>query len=131
MVRHVFLLLVATLIFGAAIGYFFGFDNGYEEGRIMDDDAITSFEDCAAAGYPIMESYPERCQTPDGVTFVREVPPVEETDDSSDPDTPVASPPSREPGLPVACTMDAKMCPDGTSVGRVGPNCEFAPCPGE
>lgn len=30
----------------------------------------------------------------------------------------------------VACTMDAKLCPDGSSVGRVAPNCEFAPCPG-
>jgi hypothetical protein len=29
----------------------------------------------------------------------------------------------------VACTMEAKICPDGSSVGRVGPNCEFAPCP--
>ena len=32
---------------------------------------------------------------------------------------------------PVACTMDAKMCPDGSYVGRVGPNCEFAACPEE
>ena len=30
---------------------------------------------------------------------------------------------------PVACTMDAKVCPDGSAVGRVGPDCEFAPCP--
>ena len=29
----------------------------------------------------------------------------------------------------VACTMDAKMCPDGSYVGRVAPDCEFAPCP--
>lgn len=29
----------------------------------------------------------------------------------------------------VACTMEAKLCPDGSSVGRSGPNCEFAPCP--
>lgn len=28
-----------------------------------------------------------------------------------------------------ACTMEAKLCPDGTSVGRTGPNCFFAPCP--
>ncbi len=28
-----------------------------------------------------------------------------------------------------ACTMDAKVCSDGSSVGRTGPNCEFAPCP--
>ncbi|OGH91433.1 MAG: hypothetical protein A2534_01690 [Candidatus Magasanikbacteria bacterium RIFOXYD2_FULL_39_9] len=29
---------------------------------------------------------------------------------------------------PIACTMDAKQCPDGTYVGRTGPNCEFV-CP--
>src|SRR5260221_10135993 len=29
----------------------------------------------------------------------------------------------------VACTQEAKICPDGTSVGRTGPNCEFAACP--
>ena len=29
---------------------------------------------------------------------------------------------------PVACTMEAKLCPDGTSVGRSGPNCEFSVC---
>lgn len=27
------------------------------------------------------------------------------------------------------CTEEAKLCPDGSSVGREGPNCEFAPCP--
>jgi len=30
---------------------------------------------------------------------------------------------------PVACTMDAKLCPDGSYVGRSGPNCEFEECP--
>lgn len=33
-----------------------------------------------------------------------------------------------EPGG-VACTMEAKQCPDGSYVGRQGPKCEFAPCP--
>jgi hypothetical protein len=28
-----------------------------------------------------------------------------------------------------ACTQEAKICPDGSSVGRTGPNCEFAACP--
>lgn len=28
-----------------------------------------------------------------------------------------------------ACSSEAKVCPDGTSVGRSGPNCEFAVCP--
>ena len=30
---------------------------------------------------------------------------------------------------PVACTADAKLCPDGSAVGRTLPNCEFAACP--
>lgn len=30
-----------------------------------------------------------------------------------------------------ACSMIAKLCPDGSYVSRTGPNCEFAPCPGQ
>ncbi len=35
------------------------------------------------------------------------------------------------PGEPkiTACTMEAKICPDGSAVGRTGKNCEFADCP--
>ena len=29
----------------------------------------------------------------------------------------------------VACTDEAKVCPDGSAVGRSGPICSFAPCP--
>lgn len=29
----------------------------------------------------------------------------------------------------IACTAEAKVCDDGTSVGRSGPNCEFDACP--
>jgi len=29
----------------------------------------------------------------------------------------------------VVCTTDAKLCPDGSYVGRSGPNCTFDPCP--
>ena len=32
---------------------------------------------------------------------------------------------------PKACSMIAKVCPDGSSVSRSWPNCEFAPCPWE
>ncbi len=32
---------------------------------------------------------------------------------------------------PIACTMDAKLCSDGSYVSRVAPDCEFALCPGE
>lgn len=29
----------------------------------------------------------------------------------------------------IACTEEAKICPDGSAVGRTGPKCEFTPCP--
>ena len=32
---------------------------------------ISTFEECAAAGYPVMETYPETCRTPDGTTYTR------------------------------------------------------------
>lgn len=31
---------------------------------------ISTFSECAAAGYPVMETYPEQCRTPDGRIFV-------------------------------------------------------------
>ncbi len=36
--------------------------------------------------------------------------------------------PTSIPSGPVACTMDAMRCPDGSFVGRTGPKCEFV-CP--
>lgn len=39
------------------------------------------------------------------------------------------SPVTPTPIPPKACTLEAKLCPDGSAVGRSGPNCEFAPCP--
>ena len=39
-------------------------------------------------------------------------------------------PPSTTPKREVKfCTQEVKLCPDGSYVGRTGPNCEFAPCP--
>lgn len=34
---------------------------------------VTNFEQCATAGYSVQESYPERCTTPDGKTFTRDI----------------------------------------------------------
>ena len=39
--------------------------------------------------------------------------------------------PSPAHAEPKACTAEAMICPDGTAVGRTGPNCEFTPCQGE
>lgn len=34
---------------------------------------INSFEECAKARYPLMESYPRQCKTSDGKTFVEDI----------------------------------------------------------
>jgi len=78
---------------------------------------VTTFEECAAAGYPVVESDPRRCYASDEY-FVEDVPL---------PTGPL--PPESSDGA--VCTMEAKLCPDGSAVGRTGPNCEFAPCPRE
>ncbi len=48
-----------------------------------EDSTINSFEDCVNAGYPVAESYPRQCYTPEGQHFVEEIdepisPPAEE-----------------------------------------------------
>lgn len=35
---------------------------------------IATFEECATAGYPVMETYPATCRTPAGVTYTRVTP---------------------------------------------------------
>lgn len=34
---------------------------------------ITNFEQCAAAGYPVMQSYPRQCTLPSGKFFVEQM----------------------------------------------------------
>ncbi|MBI2483502.1 hypothetical protein HYV74_04995 [Candidatus Uhrbacteria bacterium] len=34
---------------------------------------VTNYEECVAAGYPVLESYPLQCRTPDGRTFTQNI----------------------------------------------------------
>lgn len=36
---------------------------------------VKNFEECKAAGYPIMESYPRQCSVPGGKFFVEQIVP--------------------------------------------------------
>src|SRR5688572_17846269 len=62
---------------------------------------INSYEECAAAGYPIMESYPERCITPDGRSFTREL--TEEEQEALRPPEPTPAP------APSNTTLEVKV----------------------
>jgi hypothetical protein len=35
--------------------------------------AVNSFEECAAKGYPVLETYPSQCKTPSGKTFIEDI----------------------------------------------------------
>ena len=48
--------------------------NQRNQQALVIDKNIASFVDCAKAGYPIMETYPEQCRTKDGRTFVKPIP---------------------------------------------------------
>ena len=39
--------------------------------KLSDEEIPSSFDECVAAGNPVMESYPEQCAVPGGKTFTR------------------------------------------------------------
>src|SRR3989339_374420 len=45
------------------------------EPKATDENAVTDFASCAAAGYPIMESYPRQCRAKNGKTFTENINP--------------------------------------------------------
>lgn len=58
--------LLVLLIF-ACVGYF-----GFQQYQKAEDvKKISSFDECAAAGFPVMESYPGQCRTSDGRSFTQ------------------------------------------------------------
>lgn len=57
-----------------------------EQPVAVDPTTVQSFEDCVAAGYPVAESYPRQCRTPDGRTYAEELPAPEPTYDNASAD---------------------------------------------
>lgn len=56
--------VVLLLLLG--LGYFF-----YNSPKDSPLSSITNFEECARAGFPVMESYPAQCRLPSGELFVQ------------------------------------------------------------
>jgi len=63
--------LIAILIVLVLIaGLLLALSRSSTENKVL---SVNSFEDCVAAGYPVAESYPEQCRTPDGRVFVQSI----------------------------------------------------------
>ena len=76
MKTNVIILIVLGLAIVAAALWF---AVNREAPSVPAEQPVLSFEDCVAAGYPVMESYPRQCRTPDGRTYAEEIPAPEPT----------------------------------------------------
>lgn len=45
----------------------------YWNARKDEIEIVNDFDECAKAGYQVMESYPAQCRMPDGRTFIQEI----------------------------------------------------------
>lgn len=65
--------LAVILVLGF-IWFAFGDDKDSTDPALNNQEpTITNYEECVAAGHPVMESYPEQCAVPGGETFTREL----------------------------------------------------------
>lgn len=62
----IFIGFAVGLVIGGVIGYFAALSGQPKDGP------INSYDECVAAGYPIMESYPARCSVPGGKSFTQD-----------------------------------------------------------
>jgi hypothetical protein len=65
--------VIAFLLGGAAIWWFLVLRQEPRPEPVTNQEpAVATFEECAEL-YPVMESYPPRCATPDGKTFTQDI----------------------------------------------------------
>lgn len=76
---HLYFAPIAVLgVLLIVLGIFFGF-------RYLEMKSVSNFDECAARGFPIMETYPAQCRTPDGRTFTQNI------ENETEPDFPLTN----------------------------------------
>lgn len=70
--------LVIGIIIGGGLVWLYMSQQDSETTSVTADDdgdsvVVTNFQECVDAGYPVMESYPRQCLTPEGKTFIEEL----------------------------------------------------------
>lgn len=68
--KYIVPILVTFLVVATSFGAWVVLSQSGSSNVVKD---IESYEDCVAAGYPVLESFPEQCNTPNGRNFVREL----------------------------------------------------------
>ena len=62
--------IIATLLFLLAAGAVIFLILYPKLRQAKPGPVVNNFEECAAAGYPVLESYPRQCSAPGGKVFV-------------------------------------------------------------
>jgi len=68
MSKKIFISWLIVFILGGVAIYLILFKPGEAPRPI-----INNFEECVSAGYPVLESYPRQCKTPDGKSFTEDI----------------------------------------------------------
>lgn len=63
------ILIILLILIAGIIGYLIALNPEKETPTPI----INSFQECVLAGYPVLESYPRQCRTPDGKTFIEDI----------------------------------------------------------
>ena len=108
--------LIAVLVIGAGLLFILSSDSSSP--NVAD---ITNFEECRAAGYPIMEKYPEECAAPDGRTFINE------TQQTPNSEIPVGGN-TTEPIMANGCAVagcSAQLCVSVEEAANIVSTCEY------
>jgi len=68
--KKLVIVLIIVVIFGVGMGAYFYLKKAHFK---KPEIKVENFNNCAKVGYPVMESYPCQCKTPDGKTFVEDI----------------------------------------------------------
>ena len=68
MSKKIFIFILTIVVLGGIVVYFIVF----KPSEVLTPN-INGFEECASAGYPVLESYPRQCKTPDNRNFTEDI----------------------------------------------------------
>lgn len=126
LIPYIVIAAALGLIAGALAGYYFGYDNGWENALDKPSDSVptdgyrsSNFEECVAAGNPVMESYPRQCRTPDGRNFVEDI-----ASNPYPPSSPPTTPP-KEVGSCATAGCSSQLCVESSVAADIVTTCEF------